>query len=72
MKILYVDKVEGAYVICRSSDEEEIHRFALPIEDAPAGVKKDDCIVIDDEGNAVIDQERTKAYKLSPKKRRRR
>ena len=38
MKILYVDKIDGALVICESDNEEETRRYALPMEDAPAGV----------------------------------
>ena len=70
MKILYVDKIDGALVICESDNEEETRRYALPMEDAPAGVKVGDCIVIDNEGNATIDEERTKAFKEKARSRR--
>lgn len=71
MTILYVDKLDGIYAICGSADEEELRRFALPIEDVPAGVKENDCLVIDDEGNISIDEERTKAYLAAGGRRKR-
>lgn len=65
MKILSVDRIEGIYVICEDKNRK---MFAVELQEMPEGVKKGDIIVIDDEGNITIDEERTKAAKSKIKK----
>lgn len=67
MRVLVVDRIENGYVICEG---EEQRMFALVKDEAPAGVKEGDCIVIDDEGNLSVDEELTKQRREAAIKKR--
>ncbi len=68
MKQLYVDRLEGKYLICEDDD----HRYyAIEIGEAPQEAGPGDVLQITDEGELSVDREETQRRKaLMAKKQR--
>ncbi|MBP3415069.1 MAG: DUF3006 domain-containing protein [Clostridia bacterium] len=60
MRKLVVERFDGKYAICEGEGKDgEVRKFAIPAEEVPSDVKAGVCIIINDDGEIIIDEAET-------------
>lgn len=62
MRELIIDRMEGNFYICEDNEKK---MFAIDKSEMPNGAKTGDVVVITDEGEISIDEEKTRARRKS-------